>query len=263
MSGVSKCKKGYRKVGDRCILNKKKRIFSSGSKMTSDNLAVRNVLIGYSFVLAFIWVINPLARGAVAINLVFAAIAFLVYCAPEYQDDLVGIKKSTNITAILYGVLFTFLFFIVTLLVPGMSLGFPTVPASIADSLKFFLVVLVAPVIESIFFQGALYAYINNLDKTPTPREKWRAIIIQALAFSLFHLGAYIVGFYQYPDFAAGLGAVWANISSFIVAFAFALIAGWMVTKNNIRNLLFAIVFHLGLNLVAYVINTVKFSIGA
>jgi len=28
MSGVSKCKKGYRKVGDRCILNKKKRIFS-------------------------------------------------------------------------------------------------------------------------------------------------------------------------------------------------------------------------------------------
>lgn len=229
--------------------------------MTPENVAVRNIIIGYTFILAFIYVINPLARSAVAINLVFAAISFLVYRGPEYQDDLVGIKKGTNVTAILYGVLFTFLFFLVTLVVPGMSLGYPTVPASIADSLKFFLVVLVAPVIESIFFQGALYAYINNLDKTPTPREKWRAIIIQAIAFSLFHLGAYIVGFYEYPDFAAGFGAFWANLSSFIVAFVFALIAGYMVTKDNIKNLLFAIVFHLGLNFIAYVINSINFAV--
>jgi len=216
------------------------------------NLAVRNVIIGMLFILAFLWVINPPARSAVGINLVFLVIAFLVYRAREYQDDLVGISKGNILASVGYGVVFTFLFFLITLVVPGMSIGFPSLPASISDSLKFFLVVIIAPIVETIFFQGALYAYISNFDETTRKKKKWRAITIQALGFSLFHLGAYVSGFYMYPGFTEGMTAVMANTSGFIVAFLFAFIAGWFMTRDGIKNLVFVAVFHLGLNLVAY-----------
>lgn len=216
------------------------------------NLVVRNIIIGMAFILAFLWVVNPPARSAVGINLVFLVIAFLVYRAKEYQDDLIGISKKNVLASVGYGVVFTFLFFLVTLVVPGMSLGFPSLPASVSDSLIFFLVVIVAPIVETIFFQGALYAYISNFDNTPSKSKKWRAILVQATGFSLFHLGAYVAGFYMYPGFTEGMSAVMANISAFGVAFLFALIAGWWVTRDGVQNLIFVGVFHLGLNLIAY-----------
>jgi hypothetical protein len=217
-----------------------------------ENLAVRNVILGMAFILAFLWVINPTSRSAVGINLVFLAISFIVYRAKEYQDDVIGITKGNILASAGYGVLFTGLFFLITLVVPGMSIGYPALPASISDSLKFFLVVFVAPIAESIFFQGALYAYISNFDNTPSKSKKWRAIIIQALGFSGFHLASYVSGFYLYPGFTEGMSAVMANISGFIVAFLFALIAGWWVTRDGVKNLVFCVVFHLGLNVIAY-----------
>lgn len=216
------------------------------------NLTVRNIIIGMAFILSFLWVVNPPSRGAVGINLVFLVVAFLVYRAKEYQDDLIGVSKKNIWASVGYGVVFTFLFFLITLVVPGMSIGFPSLPASVSDSLKFFLIVLIAPVVETIFFQGALYAYISNFDTSITKRRKWIAIIIQAVGFSIFHVGAYVSGFYMYPGFTEGMSAIMANISGFIVAFLFALLAGWFVTRDGVRNLVFVIVFHLGLNLIAY-----------
>lgn len=228
-------------------------------KILKENLTVRNIIIGMTFILAFLWVINPPARSAVGINLVFLVIAFLVYRAEEYQDDLIGVKWTNILPSIGYGVIFTALFFLITLIVPGMSIGFPSLPASISDSLKFFLVVIVAPIVETIFFQGALYAWVSNFDLTKDKRKKWIAIIIQAFGFSLFHLGAYVSGFYMYPGFTEGLTAVLANISGFVVAFLFAILAGWFVTRDGIKNLVFVVVFHLGLNLIAYSLSVAVF----
>ena len=63
----------------------------------------------------------------------------------------------------------------------------------------------------------------------------------------------------MYPGFTEGMSAVSANISGFIVAFLFALIAGWFVTRDGIKNLVFAGVFHLGLNLIAYSLSVAVF----
>ena len=232
------------------------------SPILKHNLAVRNVIIGMAFILAFLWVINPPARSAVGINLVFLVIAFLVYRASEYQDDLIGIQKNNILASIGYGVVFTALFFVVTLIVPGMSIGFPSLPASISDSLKFFLVVMVAPIVETVFFQGALYAYISNFDTSKNKTRKWVAITVQALGFSLFHLGAYVSGFYMYPGFTEGMTAVMANVSGFIVAFLFAFLAGWFMTRDGVKNLVFVAVFHLGLNLVAYSLSIAVILVG-
>ena len=246
---MAKCRRGYKRVGDRCV--QARQSFQSNGVL-KHNMIVRNIIIGMTFILAFLWVINPPARGAVGINLVFLGIAFLMYRAEEYQDDLIGIIKNNALASVGYGILFTAGFFLITLVVPGMSIGFPALPASISDQLKFFLVVIVAPIVETIFFQGALYAYISNFDTTKHKGKKWIAIIVQALGFSIFHLGAYVSGFYMYPGFTEGMTAVTANISGFIVAFLFALIAGWFMTRDGVKNLIFVAVFHLGLNLIAY-----------
>jgi len=67
-----KCKKGYKKVGDKCVSNKS---FVGSKGILKHNLNVRNVIIGMAFILAFLWVVNPPSRSAVGINL-FLVIAF-------------------------------------------------------------------------------------------------------------------------------------------------------------------------------------------
>ncbi|MEA3248132.1 MAG: hypothetical protein U9Q73_00325 [Nanoarchaeota archaeon] len=147
---TNKCKRGYKKVGNKCVYSG---TFAKGKGVLQHNLNVRNVIIGMAFLLSFLWVVNPPARSAVGINLIFLAVSFLVYKAKEYQDDLIGIRKNNLLSSIGYGVVFASLFFLITLVVPGMSLGFPSLPASIGDSLKFFLVV-----------QGATSTTKKNLD---------------------------------------------------------------------------------------------------
>lgn len=231
------------------------------SFISKESLIVKNVIIGMTILLALLWVINPLARPAVGINLVFLTISFIVYSAREYTDDTIGVRDN-SLEAAGWGILATLAFFVITLVVPGMSIGFPSLPASISDQLKFFLVVIVAPIVETIFFQGALLAYVSNFDQTINKKKIWRAVVAQALLFSIFHVGAYVSGFYQYPGFTEGFTAIAANISAFIVAFLFALIAGWIVTRDGIRNLVFVVVFHLGLNLVAYSLAVAVFLVG-
>jgi len=235
-------------------------------KITKESFWVRNIILGFFFLLAFLWVVNPTSRSAVGINLIFLVICFVSYRAIELQDDLIGVKSKNSGLCVAYGVLATFSFYLVTLFVPGMSIGYPSLPASISDSLKFFLVVIVAPIVESIFFQGALYAYVHNFGNGKK-KYRWIAIFVQAIAFSMFHIGAYVTGFYNYPGFTEGMSAIYANISGFIVAFVFALIAGIVVTANGVKNLIFAIVFHLGINLVSYSLSVavylISLSLGA
>jgi membrane protease YdiL (CAAX protease family) len=221
------------------------------------NGLVSSVIIGFAIILAFLAVVNPLARTPCYINLVFLVISFLIYRAKEYQDDLVGIKTKGFVLSSFFGLIAGLLFFGISKLVPGFSLGFPIMPQSIADSLKFFFIVFVAPIAETIFFQGAIYAYIKNFNTSKS--QRWVAIFIQAILFSLFHLGAYVAGFYQY-EFSQGIGIIGDNISAFIVAFFFALVAGWYVTKDGVKNLAFVATFHFMINLLTYLPMAITFA---
>ena len=228
-------------------------------KIEKHNLTVRTVIIGMAIILAFLAVVNPETRGAVFINLTFLMIAFFVFNAPEYQDDLVGIKRKNILSSALLGALFVVGFFILTKIVPGLSLGYPTLPQQISDSLEAFFVILVAPIVEEIFFRGAVMAYFSNFDTTKKKKKIWIAIIVQAFLFSIFHVGAYIAGWYTYPDLIAGFTAINANLSAFITAFIFGILSGYFVTRNKVRNLIFSIIAHMGLNLIAYSLAIVVF----
>lgn len=214
------------------------------------NKYVRRAILGGFALLAFLGAIIPTIRGAVFINLMFLGIAWLVYGGQEYQGELSNFKSKGAVISIFYGFVATILFFIATRFIPGLSLAFPSLPNAIADSLRFFLVVVVAPPAEEIFFRGTLLAFFRQI----FPRSKHIPVWLQAIAFSLFHLGAYIVGFYQLPDLITGLGAFYANISVFIVAITFGLISGYVITygKNTKKNLWFSTIFHFGLNAISY-----------
>ena len=211
---------------------------------------VKRIIIGLAMFLAFLGAISPNTRTAVFINLTFLIIAYIIYSTKEYKDEVSTYRTKGALIAVFYGASATILFFIATRFIPGLSLAFPSVPGAIADSLKFFLVVIVAPFVEEVFFRGGMLSFFQNI----SPKAKHWPVWAQASAFSLWHLTAFIVGFYMLPDVASGFSSFLANFSVFFMAFSFGLISGYVVSngKNTKKNLWFSSTFHLGLNLIAY-----------
>lgn len=220
------------------------------AKITKTNKYTRRVILGGFVILSFLGAVIPTIRSAVFINLMFLGIAWLVFGGPEYQDNVSSFRSKGAVISIFYGFIATILFYLATRFIPGLSLAFPSVANSIGDSLRFFLVVIVAPPAEEIFFRGSLLGYFGEL----FPKAKHLDVWLQGIAFSLFHLGAYILGFYALPDIASGISAFTANLSVFIVALSFGTISGYVLKygKNTKKNLWFSTVFHWGLNAIAY-----------
>jgi hypothetical protein len=210
---------------------------------------IKNVVyfcFAFLIVLAFLYVINPISRDATGIYIILTIIALTAYLIKTFKSYLIGIPKKTFGKSTIWALIFGGGFYLVTKFIPGFSLGLPTLPNAISDQLKFFIVVMVAPVIETLAFQGAIFGYFLSINKL----RKY-AVIIQAIVFASFHIASYVSGFYNYPNFAVGLQAITANIFSFVSAFMFALIAGIFV-KDKIRNLWFVMLFHLILNLIVF-----------
>lgn len=220
--------------------------------MDSRKKEIKNIVtftIGSLILLLLIFVAIPPSQGAMGVYLFGLIIALVVYNNKTLQNDLFGISFKGNklIKSIVYGIIFGAVFLLATALVPGLSLGLPLLPNAISDNIRLFVIIFVAPIIETIIFQGAIFGYFRSITKPKT------AITIQALIFALAHIASYVTGFYAYPDFTTGLSAILANISSFFAAFLFAWLAGWFVAKDGIRNLLFVMIFHMILNSVIYV----------
>ena len=215
-----------------------------------ENGNVIKLIIGLGTLLLFLYIINPPFREASGIYLIMLGLTWLIYSSKVYQDELIGINKRNLGKSFFWAFLIGVGFYVLSSLVPGLSLGLPTLPGAVSDGLKFFTVVFVASIAEELFFRGGLLGYIKKF--SPSKRQIWLAIIIQAVAFSLFHLGAYISGLYAYPDFATALTAINANISSFIVAFIFGILSGYIVSRDGIRNLVFSIILHIIFNFIIY-----------
>jgi membrane protease YdiL (CAAX protease family) len=222
-----------------------------------ENNNVIRTIFALAFLLSFLFVINPLSRSALGIYLFFLVVSYLIYSSSVYQSFLIGLSFKNLGKSFIWAAIFGGGFYLVTKLFPGFSLGLPLLPNAISNELYFFIVIIVAPFVETIMFQGALLGYVREFN--PSKSRLFWAVIIQAIVFALFHIGAYVAGFYAYPNFTEGLTAISANISAFISAFAFAFLAGLFVIKDGIRNLAFVAIFHLILNFIIFTNLTVIF----
>src|SRR3990167_8304721 len=111
---------------------------------------------------------------------------------------LIGIDGGSKLVRSLLLALFIgVVFYVSTKLIPGLSLGLPILPNAISDQLKFFIIVICAPIRSELLFRGSLMGYTRTYN--PSKRFLIIAIIIQAVLFSLLHVGAYITNFYELP----------------------------------------------------------------
>jgi hypothetical protein len=222
---------------------------------------IRYLVIVLLIVLSFLYVVNYRNDGyPILVGILFCLISFGVLSVKEYQDDLIGMKGDTLIN-IVYGLLFGGIFFLVTKFIPFLDLAYPTYAYSVGESLKFFLIVIVSPLTESIFFQCAIFAFFSNFDRKK--KNLWAWIILASFLFSIFHLGAYILGFYTLSGDEA-LTSIGSNITAFFSAFLFSALAMLFALRKGINkaNIAFIITFHLVMNFINYLMANATFAIG-
>ena len=145
-------------------------------------------------------------------------------------------------------ILLTIIFLVVNFTVSSFSLAVPQAPAFAASVLPFsgttgqyFVSGLTMPIFEEVVFRLVLVFIIVYLAvKWFGVKEEyalWIAIILSSVVFAGFHYWAYTMGGYV------------ARSSPFIAAFVFGLVAS-IVTWKVTRNVLTALIFHIGVNLV-------------
>lgn len=215
-------------------------------KQESKN-AIR-LIVGLLLLLAIIFGTNPPSRNAMLTYVVFLIVAFFIYSSNVYQKFIVGISKNNLIKSILSGAIFGVLFVVLTRILPGFSLGYPLLPNTIGDQLRFGIIVFIAPIAETLAFKGALLAYLREI----SPKRKQVAIIFMSVAFALAHLGAFLTSFYDYSTVTVGLSEFTSNLSVFLSAGIFAYISTFLLLRKGIQNLIFVIVFHMVINLLVF-----------
>jgi membrane protease YdiL (CAAX protease family) len=186
---------------------------------------------------------------------IILVISLFFYYSKDYERYLIGFSTK-NIGKILTwtGILGVVIYMVIKYL-PGGSILLPYMPGQLSDDFNAIIFpILFAPIIEEIFFRGALMGFVRKFK--PDKSGIWIAIIISALAFSLFHLARYtgLGDLGTLPNIGYLISAFSSNIVPFLFAFIFGIVAGWFVTRDGVRNLLFVILLHFLWNLFAYII---------
>lgn len=130
---------------------------------------------------------------------------------------------------------------------PAASIVVPSVPASIADSAKGFLLIGSAPLFEEPFFRGAFYNWLRR--KGLSDRQ---ANAIQAVFFGVFHTLAYGLVLGQLDSVIVAFGAFTAILGSILAAtlfgYAMRIVVNRTMRNGGTPNLLPAMIIHAGLN---------------
>jgi len=224
-------------------------------KLKEENRLVINILIILLAVTILLYVVYPPLRTAVGIYGFLTLICLGIYTNGVFQDYLIGIKKNNLFKIILIGSGIGLGFVILPRVIPGMSMGVPLLPAAVDDNLKWIVICLFAPIIEEILTRGALLGLVKYMERDGGIKkfELWIAIIAQAIFFMLLHATSYAAGWYEAPTWAGAFGTLGAVSASLIAAFIFALVMGWLVTRDGIENLGLSIVGHYLVNQIIFV----------
>jgi hypothetical protein len=223
---------------------------------------VRNIIFLLLVLIAFFFAISTSTNAidfwkSLGVQIVLLIICFIAYAFKSYSNSLEGIEPKTFWSCTGFGLLIGIGYIFVVSLIPAFSIGFPLVSNSIGSNLKAFIVLGVAPLGESIFFLGTLLGFLRRNKKV----NKHLAIAITSIAFSFFHLGAWITGLYELPGFSSGFLGFTENITLFISAFIFNELVSYLVVSKKFSSIWIGVVIHFTINLFTYVTYAVTFAI--
>lgn len=146
-----------------------------------------------------------------------------------------GFSNNNLRKNVLIGLMIGVFFFFLINTTTTFSLGVPSVPLSVSSNARFFLQVIIAPIIEELVFTFVVlflaYAFASNYFGETI--SFGIALFATALAFSAFHFAAYTLGGYV------------AGATPFISAFIFRIMAVFLNRNIGIET---GIITHMAIN---------------
>ena len=186
-----------------------------------------------SLLVVILMFIIPSFQRAGILYLATAVLCFIFYQTvilpkkKRLKAEIFGVKKNI-FSGVFQGLLTAGAFIFLSYASPAFTIGVPPVPASAADQVKGFIVIVLAPVMEEAFFRGALLSLLLHVYGLPFAV----ANLIQAGLFSLTHLLAYGVFLEQLSSLSQVFGQVQAISGLFLAALVFGVVAGFVARKT-------------------------------
>lgn len=202
-----------------------------------------------SFILFIILRDDLQQAGLLALGM--TTIALIVYSIKGFEKELVGIKSTGNLKMILFGVGIGGLFYVIQSVIPAFAIAFPNLNLSLSEDLRAFLVTILFPIVETVFFQGVLLAVFIKSANLKKDKE-WVAITIVALIAAATHLLAYGVVLQELPSFLSAVNEIVAQSGLFLSAFLIFWVWGYIVRMDGFKNLVIVAVSHVVINSIIY-----------
>lgn len=194
------------------------------TKQTEISRAIKWVVVPSLFITFLMAFILPEFRTVGILYLVMVSFSLFVFSQRRFKEEVTGIKKGFS--GIFYGIIVGAGFLVLSAISPAFSLLTPTLSLTIAENLRFFVLVILGPWVEEIW-RSATLAIFHDIYKWTF----WKRNIVQAMVFAALHTLVYGITLGAYDSYVQLYGAVLAIGGSLLAAFIFGLISGYAMNK--------------------------------
>lgn len=249
---MTSCRPGYISQGERCIKS------NSGMITHSDrsNRIVLLLIILYSLVNLVMIIIVPDTAKATAIYFFVAVICWLGYNSRILQDTLIGIPKYNAWKSIFVAIAVGTGFFMINQVIPYFSIGIPLL-LTVTENIRTFIIVGLAPLGETIFYEGLVFAIFR--DKDLGGLSDLKANLLKSGFFAISHSLSYGIFFGNILRWIDVFNSYYAIIGLFISAFVVSFVFGYIITRKGLNSLLIPWIAHGIINAIIISLSIVRF----
>ena len=148
------------------------------------------------------------------------------YSLSKFQDNVIGLRFDGK--GIFVGVIIGIAFMLIHKLIPVFALGMPSLPLSLTNDVRAFIIVLMAPILEESWRSSVIGQIVDIYNVSPA-----KANLIQAPIFSALHFLAYGLVLGSYDKWIEIYGAFVAISGLFIAALIAGYLFGWLMIKTK------------------------------
>ena len=198
-------------------------------------------------VTGYLWINVPQAKVVGAIYFFMTVLALEFYRIKRFEDSLIGIPYKNIMISLLIGIAVAVGFFAINKAVPMFRIGYPDIPFSVLGTVRFMTIVVLAPTVETLVFEGSFLGALRDNDAFHL--STFKSNLIKSGLFSSFHFFSYGILLGQLATWSEVFGAFYANIGLFFSAFTVSFIFGYLITRKKLDNLVLPIISHALINL--------------
>ena len=216
----------------------------SGNSKEARNRVVKWIVIPLLFV-AFLFTFTvPDLRSVGILYTVMGGYILFIFSLSRFKEELIGIRNR-YFGQILVGLVAGIGFLVLSAISPVFSLLTPVISLSVAEDLRFLVIVIMAPLLEEPW-RAATIALIRDVYKSSFTK----AMIISAILFGLLHLFVYGVLLSGYDTWIQAYGAVKVISGSLLAAVIFGVLSGLLIKRY--KSILPSLIAHVIINFVIF-----------